>query len=140
MGREVTLLLVEDDQIDVMAVKRAFKERKIANRLEIAGDGVEALEILRGSDERPALPSPYIIILDLNMPRMNGFQFLDEVRADPDLRQAVIFVMTTSKDDTDRAKAYSQNIAGYITKSEFDTSYVDAVSMLEAYSKVVVLP
>ena len=140
MGREVNILLVEDDKVDVMAVRRAFKVRKIANPLYIASDGVEALEMLRGADSPPLIAEPLIIILDLNMPRMNGLQFLEELRSDPDLHKLIVFVLTTSKDDQDRSKAYCKHIAGYIAKSDFDTSFLDAVTMLESYWKIIEFP
>ena len=140
MGKQVSILLVEDDMVDVMAIKRAFVVRKIANDIIVASDGIEALEILRGSGGKPALSSPYIIILDLNMPRMSGLQFLEELRNDPDLSNSIVFVLTTSNDDQDRSAAYGQNIAGYITKSDFDTSFLDAITMLEAYWRIVEFP
>lgn len=140
MGRVVKILLVEDDQVDIMAVQRAFKQRKIANPLEIANNGIEALEILRGSQSRDPLAPPYIIILDLNMPRMNGFEFLEELRNDPSIDKSIVFVLTTSKDDEDRSRAYEKHIAGYITKSDFDSSFLDAVTMLESYWKIIEFP
>jgi CheY-like chemotaxis protein len=95
-----------------------------------------ALEMLRGVDSLPLIDDPLIIILDLNMPRMNGLQFLQELRSDPDLHKLIVFVLTTSKDDQDRSKAYSNHIAGFIAKSDFDTSFLDAVAMLESYWKI----
>ena len=140
MSKEVHILLVEDDQVDVMAVQRAFKQRKIGNRLSVANNGLEALEMLRGDKQKSPLDSPYIIILDLNMPRMSGLEFLDELRNDPLLNKSIVFVLTTSKNDKDRIEAYEKNIAGYIVKSDFDSSFLDAVTMLESYWKVVELP
>ena len=93
---EVNILLVEDDEVDVMAVKRALKTLKIANPFFRAADGIEALEMLRGTGGKKQLPSPYIVLLDLNMPRMDGLEFLDELRQDPALHRSVVFVMTTS--------------------------------------------
>ena len=140
MTKEVNILLVEDDQVDVLAVKRAFKACKIANPLKVAGDGIEALEILRGNAQIPPFPVPYIIILDLNMPRMNGLQFLNELRNDPSISNSIVFVLTTSSDDQDRAQAYSKHIAGYITKSDFDKSFLEAVTMLESYWRIIEFP
>jgi CheY-like chemotaxis protein len=140
MSREVNILLVEDDQVDIMAVQRAFKQRKIANPLTIANDGLEALAILRGSKLKDPLAPPFIIILDLNMPRMSGLEFLEELRNDPTISTSIVFVLTTSKDDQDRAKAYEKHIAGYITKSDFDSSFLDAVTMLESFWKIIEFP
>lgn len=136
----VTVLLVDDDDVDVMVMKRAFERSEIFNPLRVARDGMEALEILRGEDGHEQLRAPYIVLLDLNMPRMDGFEFLEEVRADPDLRRAVIFVLTTSSADRDRALAYDRNVAGYFLKSNVGSGFLDVIAMLKAYWKVVRLP
>lgn len=137
---EVNILLVEDDEVDVMAVKRSFRELKIANPLFEARDGIEALERLRGSQNTPPIPSPLIILLDLNMPRMNGIEFLEEIRKDPHLHSSVVFVMTTSSDENDRIRAYNYNVAGYVLKHSPGRTFMDAVSMLEHYWRIVELP
>lgn len=137
---EVNILLVEDDDVDVMAVKRSFRELRIANPLFEARDGVEALEQLRGKPGTPPIPSPLIILLDLNMPRMNGIEFLVEIRKDPQLHSSVVFVMTTSSDENDRVRAYNYNVAGYVLKHNPGRSFIDAVSMLEHYWRIVELP
>ncbi|MBS0354789.1 MAG: response regulator [Proteobacteria bacterium] len=137
---EVNILLIEDDEIDVKAVRRAFRDLKIANPLFQARDGIEALEMLRGTNGQTALPRPYIILLDLNMPRMGGIEFLNEIRKDPELHSSIVFVMTTSAAEEDRVKAYSLNVAGYVLKHSPGRSFLDAVSMLEHYWKIVELP
>ena len=136
----VTILLVEDDDIDVMNLKRSFTKLKIANPMLVANDGLEALDILRGQNGQEALSRPYIILLDLNMPRMNGLEFMQEVRQDPDLKQSVVFVLTTSDDEQDKFKAYEQHVAGYIVKSEGGKSFLDALEMLDRYWRIVELP
>ena len=85
-NRTVNILLVEDDEIDAEALQRSFAKHKIANPITVAKDGLEALQILRGADDREPFASPYIILLDLNMPRMNGIEFLEAIRADDELR------------------------------------------------------
>src|SRR5690606_24646767 len=90
---EVTVLLVDDDDVDVEAVRRAFRKAKIANPVEVARDGLEALKMLRGGSPGRAVSKPYIIILDLNMPRMDGIEFLNELRTDPEHHDAVVFVL-----------------------------------------------
>lgn len=137
---EVNILLVDDDELDAKALKRAFRELKIANTLYEARDGVEALELLRGAPGRAALPPPYIILLDLNMPRMGGIEFLHQLRGDPLLHSSVVFVMTTSADEEDRINAYRFNIAGYILKHSPGRSFLDAISMLEHYWRIIELP
>jgi CheY-like chemotaxis protein len=85
--KEATFLLIEDDDIDIMHLKRSFAEMKIANPMVIANDGIEALDILLGRNGHKPLPKPYIIVLDLNMPRMNGLEFIKAIRESPALRQ-----------------------------------------------------
>jgi CheY-like chemotaxis protein len=135
-----TFLLVEDDDVDVMHMKRTFKALKIANPLVVANDGVEAMDILLGRNGQDALPKPYIVLLDLNMPRMNGLEFIQLVREDPTLKSTVIFVLTTSNDEQDKFKAYENHVAGYIVKSEAGQSFLDALTMLDQYWRVVELP
>lgn len=137
---QVNVLLVEDDEIDVEAVRRAFHERRILNPITIARDGIEALEILRGENGKEPIASPFLILLDINMPRMNGFEFLDVLRADEDLCKSVVFVLTTSTDDEDKMRAYAKHVAGYIVKSKAGAGFLDAVSMLDHYWRVVELP
>lgn len=134
--KAVNLLLVEDDDVDAMGVTRALKKRRIANPLIRARDGIEALEFLRGGK----VARPYLILLDLNMPRMGGLEFIRTLRADPDFCDAVVFVLTTSKSDEDMAAAYRAHVAGYIVKSEIGNSFNDLVEMLDAYWQVVELP
>ena len=136
----VNILLVEDDDVDVMAVKRAFRDLKIANPLYQARDGLEALDMMRGTGGHEPLPRTYVILLDLNMPRMGGLEFLEEVRKDPELHRSVVFVMTTSADERDRVSAYDKNVSGYVLKHSPGRSFLDAVSMLEHFWRVVELP
>jgi CheY-like chemotaxis protein len=137
---EVNIFLVEDDEVDVMAVRRALRELKIANPFFRAADGIEALEMLRGQNGRKKLPRPFIILLDLAMPRMGGLEFLDELRRDPELHSAIVFVMTTSAAEEDRLHAYGKCIAGYILKHSPSHSFFDAVTMLEHYWRIVEFP
>jgi CheY-like chemotaxis protein len=137
---EVSILLVEDDEVDVMAVRRALKELKIANPFFRAADGIEALEMMRGENGRKKLPRPYIVLLDLNMPRMSGLEFLEELRNDSELRSAIVFVMTTSAAEEDRVRAYDKCIAGYVLKHSPAHSFLDAMTMLEHYWRVIEFP
>ncbi|GAB5557905.1 MAG: response regulator [Schleiferiaceae bacterium] len=127
----ITILLVEDDEIDVMNVKRAFKKNNISNPLLVAGNGIEALEILR--DPNPGAPKPKIVLLDLNMPKMNGIEFLEAIREDEDLHRLSVFMMTTSNEESDKIKAYNLNVAGYIIKPLSMDSFINAVSTLNSY-------
>jgi CheY-like chemotaxis protein len=136
----VNILLVEDDDVDVMAIKRALKQLKIANPLFRAADGIAALDMLRGVNGNDRLPRPYVILLDLNMPRMGGLEFLDELRRDPELQRSIVFVMTTSTAEEDRARAYDRHIAGYVLKHNPAHTFFEAVTMLEHYWRVIEFP
>lgn len=134
---EVTILLVDDDDVDAMGVERALKKLKIANPVVRARDGVEGLELLR---HESAVQRPYIVLLDINMPRMNGLEMLAELRADSQLSRAVVFVLTTSKSDEDKVAAYQQHIAGYIVKNQVSDGFLRVMEMLDHYWRVVELP
>jgi CheY-like chemotaxis protein len=133
----LNILLVEDDTVDVTNVRRAFERNKILNPLFVAGDGVAALELLR-SGQIP--DSRRLELLDINMPRMNGLEFLREVRADPTLASTPVVVLTTSNDDQDRFQAYNLNVAGYLLKPVTFNSFVDVMAALNKYWSLVELP
>lgn len=133
----VTVLLIEDNEIDVMGVERAFRKSNLKNPIVVASDGVEALALLR--DGR-SIPHPYLILLDLNMPRMGGIEFLDEIRKDPLLRHAVVFVLTTSKAADDMHNAHARNIAGYFVKDKGAGGFINATHVLERYREVCEVP
>ena len=128
--RALNILLVDDDEIDVMTVKRAFTKNKIGNQLFVANDGIQALELLR-SDGIP--PSRRLVLLDLNMPRMNGIELLREIRADPALQALSVVVLTTSNEDRDRVEAYQLNVAGYLLKPVTFHAFAEVMSMLNKY-------
>jgi len=135
--KALNILLVEDDQVDVMNVRRAFEKNRIANPLFVAGNGLEALEMLRSGrmpDERR------IVLLDLNMPRMSGLEFLREIRADPALHSTVVIVLTTSNDERDKIEAYNLNVAGYLLKPVTFLNFVEAMAALNNYWALVELP
>jgi CheY-like chemotaxis protein len=134
------LLHVEDDDICLMMLNRTFKKAKIANPISVAYDGIEALESLRGTNGRPRLPRPYLILLDLNMPRMDGIEFLKELRKDEELKRSVVFIMTTSDAEEDKVKAYNLGVAGYILKSNPANAFLEATALLDTYWRVVELP
>lgn len=138
----LNVLLVEDDELDVMNVQRAFKKNNIGNPPFIAGNGVEALEMLRGAGgASPTVPAERrIILLDLNMPRMGGIEFLRELRTDPDLRPIPVIVLTTSDEDRDKVEAYQFNVAGYILKPVTLTSFIETMATLNNYWMLRELP
>ena len=136
-AKTLNILLVEDDEVDVMNVQRAFKKNNILNPLFVAGNGIEALKMLRG-DEIPK--NCRIVLLDLNMPKMNGIEFLKELRNDPQLRSLPVVVLTTSRDERDRVEAYNLNVAGYLVKPVSFTDFADLMAMLNKYWTLVELP
>ncbi len=127
----IGIMLVEDDQVDQMTVKRAFKQNKVANPLYCAENGEEALAMLRGDGIEKVAPK--IILLDLNMPKMGGIEFLEELRSDPNLKKITVFVLTTSQADEDIIATSKYNVAGYIVKPVSFDSFREAVKILDAY-------
>lgn len=133
----LNILLVEDDQVDVMNVKRAFARNRITNPLFVASDGIEALEMLRHGQ----VPSTRrMILLDLNMPRMNGIEFLRELRRDSELQHTPVVVLTTSNDERDKIEAYNLNVAGYLLKPVTFINFVELTAALNKYWTLVELP
>jgi CheY-like chemotaxis protein len=137
MSTQLNILLVEDDDVDVMNVQRAFRANHISNPLFVASNGVEALDMLRGG----AIPKDRrIVLLDLNMPRMNGIEFLQELRADPGIAATPVVVLTTSNDDRDKMRAYDLNIAGYLVKPVTFSDFSELMVTLNKYWSLVELP
>ena len=137
MEKALNILLVEDDQVDVMNVKRAFDKNRISNPLFVANDGLDALRMLR-SGEVPQ--DRRIILLDLNMPKMSGIEFLRELRADPALHHTPVVVLTTSNDERDKINAYDLNVAGYLLKPVTFVNFVELMAALNKYWTLVELP
>lgn len=136
----VNILLVEDDEVDVMNVKRAFKKNNVTNPLFICNNGLEALSFLRGERDASITEMPKIILLDLNMPKMGGIEFLREIRKDDHLKNISVFVMTTSNEDKDKVDAFDLNVAGYILKPLSMERFIEAVSTLNNYWKLCEFP
>ena len=133
MNTAINFLLVEDDEVDVKNVQRAFKKNNINNPLFIAGNGEEALKKLRGNGDSAIIPPPQVILLDLNMPKMGGLEFLQEIRKDPRLKSLSVFILTTSDEEGDKVAAYNFNIAGYILKPIEFGQFIDTIKTLDAY-------
>jgi CheY-like chemotaxis protein len=136
----VTILLVDDDKVDVMAVRRAFRQLQITNPIIEAGNGMEALERLRGENGYQKVPQPALVLLDLNMPCMNGIEFLEELRSDPLLGRTIVFVMTTSSTKEDRARTQDKNVAGYILKTNPESTFLEAIKMLQHSWQTIKFP
>jgi CheY-like chemotaxis protein len=136
-GRSINLLLVDDDEVDVLNVRRALERSRITDEIWVAGDGVEGLAVLRGT-EMPR--ERRLVLLDINMPRMNGIEMLRELRADPELQMTSVVMLTTSNDDFDRIESFRLNVAGYLLKPVTFMSFVELMTALNRYWTLVELP
>jgi len=130
------ILLVEDDDIDALTVRRTLKEIGASNPLDRVSDGEQALRFLRD----PANPRPGLILLDLNMPRMNGLEFVAVVKNDPDLRLIPVVVLTTSSEEGDRVAAFSNSVAGYMVKPVDYPQFVGIIGLIRDYWMTSVTP
>lgn len=143
MRDNIPILLVEDDQVDVMTVQRAFKRNNIINPLYVVGTGREALEYLRhqgGYADPAAYPTPGIILMDINMPVMNGIECLKALKGDENLRKLPVIMLTTSKEECDRVESFRLSVAGYIIKPVEFEKFVEAVKVLNLYWTLSELP
>jgi CheY-like chemotaxis protein len=138
--KPLNILLVEDDDGDAKAIQRAFQKAKIANPIVRAVDGMEALDMLRGANGKAKPPSPYLLLVDLNMPRMNGIQLVKALRADEELRHTIAFILTTSKREDDKVAAYDLNVAGYIVKETAGQEFLNLVNLVDSYWRIVEMP
>lgn len=138
--RTVSILLVEDDNGDARAVERAFRQQRLSNPIVRVVDGVEALEVLRETHHSLTISQSRVLLLDLNMPRMNGFELLQELRNDSELHREIVFILTTSTADEDVFAAYDFNVAGYITKQRAGEDFLNLVSMMEFYWRIIEFP
>lgn len=129
MNSRKPILLIEDDSVDAMTVKRALKELHINNRLEVVGDGEEALEYL----EKSVRGSPCLILLDLNMPRLNGMEFLRIVKGAERMKSIPIVVLTTSREEQDKIESFRLGVAGYMLKPVEYGEFVEVVRTINLY-------
>lgn len=136
----VNILLVEDDDIDAMTVTRGLQAAQIHNPLIRAHDGVEALDLLLGSGGRTRLAGPYVLLVDIRMPRLDGLNLVRQIRANRQLQRTVIFMLTTSSSDRDQMAAYDEHVAGYIVKSDAKDQFVPLARLLEYFLMIVSLP
>jgi CheY-like chemotaxis protein len=135
--RALNIVLVDDDDVDVMNVQRAFTKGQLPHPTWVAQDGIAALALLR-SGEVPL--ARRLVLLDLNMPRMNGIEFLRELRADPELRMTPVVVLSTSNDERDKTAAYELNVAGYLLKPVTFSAFVELISTLHHWWSIVEFP
>ena len=139
----LTILLVEDDPVDVMSVQRAFEQNQVTNSLYVVGNGEEALAFLRhkGQYSDPvAAPSPRLILLDLKMPRMGGLELLNIIKRDPDLRRIPVVVLTSSDEESDIQQSFESGVAGYIRKPVTFEKFAQAIKVFDLYWTLSELP
>jgi CheY-like chemotaxis protein len=137
----LSILLVEDDDVAAEAVMRNLTRHGVDFPVVWVEDGLAALAVLRGqSNTKPPVERPRIVLLDLNMPRMNGFEFLSALRSDDRFLDEVVFVLTTSDTDEDRTRAYHEQIAGYMVKSAVGPQFAKLAGLVMAYREAVRLP
>lgn len=130
------ILLVEDDNVDAMTVERALKDLKITDKLVRAANGEEALDYLRTDSGK----KPYVILLDLNMPKMDGIEFLKIAKNDDDMKKIPVVVLTTSKDKRDIVESFRHNAAGYMVKSVDYKKFVETIRTIKRYWTLSELP
>jgi len=139
-GQSVNILLVEDDEIDVKAFRRAFKKLNITNPLHVESDGVHAFEYLDKCLSEKSDETPNLLVLDINMPRMNGLELLKKIRTDERMRSLIVFMLTTSNDEGDKFEAYNLNVAGYMLKTDMGSGFQRAVELVDNYWRVIEFP
>jgi CheY-like chemotaxis protein len=131
------ILLVEDDEVDVLNVRRAFEKNRITNPLYVATNGVDALTMLRDGSVPKARR---IVLLDLNLPKMNGIDFLRQLRADRELRSVPVVVLTTSNAERDKVEAFDLNVGGYLVKPVTFAGFAELMAALNKYWALVEMP
>lgn len=130
------ILLVDDDDVDVITVQRYFKKLNISNPLLIANNGEKALDILETSN----IVKPSLILLDINMPRMNGLELLTTLKAHPDFKVIPVIMLTSSREESDIQYCFSNSVAGYIVKPIESKDFESALKSFEAYWSLSELP
>jgi len=136
MNSKKSILLVEDDKVDAMTVKRSLREIHVTNDVFVAGNGEEALQFLR----QPNAERPCIILLDLNMPKMNGLELLQVIKKDPSLKKIPVVVLTTSKNDQDKFESFDLGVAGYMIKPVDYQQFVEVVRTINLYWTLSEMP
>jgi len=137
-SQPISVLLVEDDPGDVLMTREAFEDNKLRNRLSVVSDGVSALEFLRKEGDHVDAPTPDLILLDLNLPRMDGREVLAEIKADEDLRQIPVVVLTTSKAEEDVLRSYKLHANAYVTKPVDFERFIEVVRQIDEFFVTVV--
>ena len=134
----ISVLLVEDDPGDVLMTREAFEDYKVHNQLHVVNDGEQAMAFLRQEGEYADLPRPDLVLLDLNLPRMDGRQVLDAIKSDPELSSIPVVVLTTSEAEDDVLRSYSLHANAYVTKPVDFERFIDVVRQIDDFFVSVV--
>lgn len=134
IDNQAGILLIEDDRVDVMTVQRALKKNRIVNPLHVARTATDALGMLRGKGFNKIDPPPALILLDLNLPRMSGIEFLQELRSDAELRDLSVIVLTSSNEPNDRAAAFRYEVEDYVVKPHSFDQFATAIRTVLEYA------
>jgi CheY-like chemotaxis protein len=137
-GRQIEVLLVEDDPGDVLMTKEAFEDHKLSNQLHVVTDGVEAMEFLRHTGEHADAPRPDLVLLDLNLPRMDGREVLQAIKSDPELASIPVVILTTSEAEEDVLRSYSLHANAYVTKPVDFDRFIQVVRQIDEFFVTVV--
>ena len=138
--KHVHIVMIDDDEVDVEAVARLLSKQAVSFTLTVFHNGREAQDALSGDFGRRLLTEPYLVLLDLNMPRMNGFELLDWLRSHPVWQRSIIYVFTTSEAAADVERAYRHFVAGYLPKTHLGPGYTNLLSLLDTLSGTVHFP
>jgi CheY-like chemotaxis protein len=138
-SRAIEVPVIDDDELTAEVIERGLRKAGVQVRIVAACDGRDGLDVLRGKVDRK-IRRPYLILLDLNMPKMNGFEFLEEVRNDSALRDSIVFVLSTSDTDADRSRAYQELVAAYMVKSAIGPQFAKLALLLQQYTTTVTFP
>lgn len=138
--QQVQIILIDDDEVDVEAVARLLRKHRLPYDLVTFNNGSDAKNALAGSFGQDLAKQPYLILLDLNMPRMNGIELLDWLRTQPHLCRSIVFAFTTSEAQQDCKAAYDRQVAGYLVKSHLGSGYAALARMLDTYTQTVLFP
>ena len=136
--RQIEVLLVEDDPGDVMMTREAFQDYKLHNELHVVSDGAEAMAFLRHEGEYAGRPRPDLVLLDLNLPRMDGRQVLEAIKSDPELASIPVVVLTTSENEDDVLRSYSLHANAYVTKPVDFARFIEVIRQIDDFFVTVV--
>jgi CheY-like chemotaxis protein len=137
-GRQVEVLLVEDDPGDVLMTKEAFQDYKVKNQLHVVNDGTEAMAFLRREGDHASAPRPDLVLLDLNLPKMDGREVLQAIKSDPELASIPVVVLTTSEAEEDVLRSYTLHANAYVTKPVDFERFIEVVRQIDDFFVTVV--